>query len=207
MREIVSPLSGIRSPFGQLTSPLAIYAVLGIKPQLVFDFDAEKYFANSARSTFSDSITHSATTNATMVDSDGLLKWRPHNLLTYSEDFSNAAWTKSGVTAGADFITEDTSTGTHRILPLAGISVPAVQHTNVIEVKPNGRTRVRLTNNNLAGTTFDLVGSGSVVSGSGTITSLEDGWYRISSELVSPTTERLILYLDDGSELHILETV
>jgi hypothetical protein len=27
MREILSPLSGIRSPFGQLTSPLAFYAV------------------------------------------------------------------------------------------------------------------------------------------------------------------------------------
>jgi hypothetical protein len=55
------------------------------------------------------------------------------------------------------------------------------------------------TNNNLAGSTFDLVGSGSVVSGSGTITSLGDGWYRIYSELVSPTTERLVLYLDDGT--------
>ena len=47
MREIVSPLSGIRSPFGQLTSPLAIYAVLGFKPKLVLDFDDERYFGDS----------------------------------------------------------------------------------------------------------------------------------------------------------------
>lgn len=30
--------------------------------------------------------------NATMVDSDGLLKWAPHNLLRWSEDLSNAVW-------------------------------------------------------------------------------------------------------------------
>ena len=101
MREIVSPLSGIRSPFGQLTSPLAIYAVLGIKPQLVLDFDDEKYFANSARSTFSSSITHSASSNATMVDSDGLLKWRPHNLLSYSEDLTQSPWALYNVSGDA----------------------------------------------------------------------------------------------------------
>ena len=99
MREIVSPLSGIRSPFGQLTSPLAIYAVLGIKPELVLDFDADKYFVNSERSTFSDSITHSASSNATMVDSDGLLKWRPHNLLPYSEDLTQ--WSSTNITVSS----------------------------------------------------------------------------------------------------------
>ena len=69
-------------------SPLAIYAVLGIRPELVLDFDDEKYFANSTSTTFSDAITHSASSNATMVDSDGLLKWRPHNLLPWSEEFN-----------------------------------------------------------------------------------------------------------------------
>ena len=112
MREIVSPLSGIRSPFGQLTSPLAIYAVLGIKPELVFDFDADKYFVNSRRSTFSDALTFSRAGNATMVDSDGVLKWAPHNLLKYSEDFSNAAWVKTNanVTANAAVAPDGTST-------------------------------------------------------------------------------------------------
>ena len=74
MREIVSPLSGIRSPFGQLTSPLAIYAVLGIKPQLVLDFDNEKYFTNSARSTFSDALTFARASGATYTDSTGTLQ-------------------------------------------------------------------------------------------------------------------------------------
>jgi hypothetical protein len=165
----------------------------------VYDFDDEAYFTNSLASTFRDSITHSRAGNATMVDSDGLLKWAPHNLLTYSEQFDNAVWSKQGVTAGADIITEDISTGNHRVFNQNGVSVNAVLHAKAIDVKPNGRTRVKLTNNNLVGATFDLVGSGSVVSGSGTITPIQDGWYRISSELVSPTTERLVLYLDNGT--------
>jgi len=91
MREIVSPLSGIRSPFGQRRD---LYKVLGFKPGFVADFGAE-YYRATARTTFANTITSVATSNATMTDSDGLLKWRPHNLLTYSEDFSNAAWNKA----------------------------------------------------------------------------------------------------------------
>jgi hypothetical protein len=43
-------------------------------------------------------MTHTRAGNATMVDSDGVLKWAPHNLLTYSEQFDNAALGKSGAT-------------------------------------------------------------------------------------------------------------
>jgi hypothetical protein len=93
---------GNLSPFGlwhnAASSALAVYAVLGFKPQLVLDFDDEKYFTRSTRSTFSDAITHTRAGNATMVDSDGVLKWAPHNLLTYSEQFDNAALGKSGAT-------------------------------------------------------------------------------------------------------------
>ena len=55
-------------------SPWAFFAVLGIKPALVFDFDANQYFVNSERSTFSDSITHSRASTATYVDSTGTLQ-------------------------------------------------------------------------------------------------------------------------------------
>ena len=33
---------------------------------------------------------------ATVTDSDGKIKWAPHNLLTNSESFDAAAWTKNG---------------------------------------------------------------------------------------------------------------
>ena len=96
MRQIVSPLSGIRSPFGLRDSVAVIdaYAVGGFSPSLVFDFSEEFYRTNSTTTTFDDAMTFSRSGNATMVDSDGLLKWAPHNLLTYSEDFSNVAWAK-----------------------------------------------------------------------------------------------------------------
>jgi hypothetical protein len=75
------------SLLGRLRSggALSAYAVLNYEPQLVFDFDSEFYRKSGEESTFSDSITHSASSNATMVDSDGLLKWRPHNLFNYSD--------------------------------------------------------------------------------------------------------------------------
>ena len=72
------------------------YNVGGKYPALVADFDDEYYRANSGNTTFSNLITHARAGNATMTDSDGLIKWAPHNLLTYSEDFTNAVWTKAG---------------------------------------------------------------------------------------------------------------
>jgi hypothetical protein len=73
------------------------YSVAGFEPSLVFDFEQEFYRTSGTTSTFSDSITHARSGNATMVDSDGLLKWAPHNLVTYSEQFDSAAWTKNGL--------------------------------------------------------------------------------------------------------------
>ena len=75
-------------------SSLSTYAVNNFEPALVFDFK-NAYFRKSATgSTFSSAMTHTASSNATMVDSDGFLKWRPHNILRYSEDLTNANWVK-----------------------------------------------------------------------------------------------------------------
>lgn len=79
---------------------MALYAVLGYRPPLVADMVNDAFYSATARSTFDDLFTHSRLGNATMVDSDGLLKWGPHNLLTYSEDFSNAAWTDGSISGG-----------------------------------------------------------------------------------------------------------
>jgi hypothetical protein len=58
---------------------------------------------------------------------DGSYEWAPHNLLTYSEAFDNAAWTKDGATVSADAVAgpfsgtladtlvEDASNGSHRV--------------------------------------------------------------------------------------------
>lgn len=51
---------------------------------------------------FSDIITFSRSSNATRVGPTGVLEYAPHNLLTYSEQFDNAAWTKSNTTVTAN---------------------------------------------------------------------------------------------------------
>src|SRR6056297_2388196 len=97
---------------------LSAYAVAGFEPELVFDFEDETYRTDGSASAFDDAMTFSRSGNATMVDSDGLLKWAPHNLLTYSEDFTNAAWAKVNagvgslpvVTANAGIAPDGTST-------------------------------------------------------------------------------------------------
>jgi hypothetical protein len=76
-------------------SALSAYAVNNFEPALVFDFKGNYFRKSATASTFGASITHAATTNATMVDSDGLLKWRPHNNLTKSNTFST--WLKNSI--------------------------------------------------------------------------------------------------------------
>jgi plastocyanin len=78
-------------------SAFSAYAVNGFEPALVFDFKGNYFRKSATDSTFGASITHAATTNATMVDSDGLLKWRPHNNLTKSNTFST--WNRNLVVA------------------------------------------------------------------------------------------------------------
>ncbi len=76
---------------------LSVYAVGGFDPKLALDFKNGVYKVNGSDSTLANSVTHVRAGHATMVDSDGLIKWAPHNLLAYSQDFSS--WpTSSNVT-------------------------------------------------------------------------------------------------------------
>jgi len=68
---------------------LSPYAVGSFEPALAYDFVNGTYRTNNTTQSPEAAFTHTRSGNATMVDSDGLLKWGPHNLLTYSEDFSS----------------------------------------------------------------------------------------------------------------------
>jgi hypothetical protein len=179
------------------------YGVLGFNPSLVFDFK-NNYFRKSATdSTFGASITHAATTNATMVDSDGLLKWRPHNLIKYSEDFNNINWTKVRITLAAgqnDFEGNPTAfkiaptavSGTHAFykqMPISNL-VDGILSTVTIDLKADGYNFFSISTNGNRYAIFNL-SDGSVSldtnSVSPTVTSLGNGWYRcsITSSVVS----------------------
>jgi hypothetical protein len=117
-------------------------------------------------------------------------------LLTYSEQFDNAAWTKlqSSVTANsatapdgtttADSFIEDSSTNTHLALQIPS-GVPTNTTFSVsVYAKPNGRNWIRLLENNGSGIAayFDIQNGavGTVLGGTTAITSVGNGWYRCS---------------------------
>ena len=142
MRNIVSPLDGFQSPFGSV-SALSIYAVAGFEPELVADFEAEYYRANRQKTTFDGLLTHSRLSNATMVDSDGVLKWGPHNIYSKSQEYDHSDWVKPvGVTitpnsdvAPDGTTTADTITSTGNQISQNASCLAGSDYTHAIFVK------------------------------------------------------------------------
>ena len=180
-------------------------ASFGIGSSLALDF-------TSGNKTLDPRITFSRTTNATVTGSNGLIQYAPHNLLTYSEQFDNAAWTKSNstITANsvvapdgtttADKLVEDTATSTHRVLNTSAVVISTtIATTYTIYAKAAERTDVRLTDNDLLGADFDLLTGGvSNISASVTATTanIGNGWWRLSISRISSTANgRIVLNL------------
>ena len=123
-----------------------------------------------------------------------LLEPQSTNLVTYSEDFSNAYWTKSSAsitsdsttspdgTLNADKLVEDTSTGVHQ-LSKTMTTISATDYAYSIFVKAGERSFLRLSR--AGGSTavaFDLINKTVTNGGSGTgiITELTNGWFKCS---------------------------
>ena len=190
MRQIVSPLSGLISPLGQLRATTSLYAVNDFDPSLVFDFEQSYYRTGGTDSTLSNSITHASTSNATMTGSDGNIKWRPHNLQTYSNDFSNGAWStvfwvkSQDVDGNWSF----TSNAASRTINFTATTSVGNSHTVGIEAKAGTLDWVAIRSLNFASDDyhwFDLT-NGAVGAGGTypqTITDLGDGWYLCEIEI------------------------
>ena len=135
------------------------------------------------------------------------------NLLTYSEQFDNAAWAKSAVgisansttapdgTLTADTCTPDTTTAAHLLFQSTTVAGSNVQS---VYVKANGYTKISLREGQTGAyfASFDLSGSGSVLftsSATATITAVGDGWFRIAMVGTLTGTTRLALYVLDPS--------
>lgn len=143
--------------------------------------------------------TFTRSTTATFFDNEGILKEvragaarftgarRVANLLTYSEDFTNSAWIKSDVTYSSGKMWETATTSTHVIRQPSTASAGTVL-SGFVEAKAAEVTKIAVGYNNQSGVSryrinIDLLtGNWSYVSGSGSafVTSLGDGWYRIS---------------------------
>ena len=143
---------------------------------------------------FNNLITFSRGSNATVTGSNGLIQWAPNNLLTFSEQFDNAAWTKNNGTVAAnttaapdgtltaDKFVENTSNSSHFIIQSA--TTTANIHTFSVYAKAAGRTFVLLYHDQSnSGAVFNL-SNGAITTPSGiplaaaSVTDAGNGWYR-----------------------------
>ena len=136
-------------------------------------------------SAFDPRITFSRTSNATLTGSDGLIQYAPNNLLTFSEQFDNAAWNSAAgitITANASTAPDGTVTADR----LAGntaswymqqnpTTTVGVVHTISFYVKSN----TGISQN------FRLFGAGSVTSGNLTATT---SWQRFNLSFTASST-------------------
>ena len=140
------------------------------------------------------------------------------NLLTYSEDFSNAAWTQSGVTVTtnstvapdgtltADALYETSASGSHRVTQNA--VAPANTNCKVsVSLKPNGRTwAIVVLGGGGNGYYFDLSNLvvGSETGGAGTVSSPQislenNGWVRVSLNFIASDSRGIEVFTSTGN--------
>ena len=172
---------------------------------------------------YADLITFTRASGATYLDSDGVLKTastniprieydadgnrlgllveeQRTNLLTYSEEFDNAYWTKSNssITANTIVAPDGTLTGektvesgsnaAHYLFNTGGLAVSANTYIGSVFAKAGERSRLvmGLWNSSLANyqlVQFDLTNGTIIqeaVAGIGNIVSVGNGWYRCS---------------------------
>jgi hypothetical protein len=78
-------------------------------------------------------ISFSRGSNATVVGSNGLIKYAPHNLLTYSEQFDNAAWVKINATITTNAsISPDGTTTAEKLVEGTISGTPYISESNVV---------------------------------------------------------------------------
>lgn len=191
-----------------------------------FHSDVTVTFARNSVATYFDSagVMQEAAIDTPRVDydpADGTLKGylveeARTNLLTYSEQFDDAAWflTEATITANqavapdgtttADLFTPTVVSSVHRGYTAAKSVLDATVYTQSIYIKSAGYTKVMLREAQVTGdyASFELSGTGTVLeedSGvTGTITALSDDWYRITmASTTGGTGERFSVYVLD----------
>lgn len=159
------------------------------KPSLLLDFADIKQL--------DPRITFTRTSTATYYDGVTAAK-AEENLVTYSDQFDNAAWNKSSVTITANSTTApDGTTTADTVTPTAGtnsfsifqvVTNPVATQTQSFYVKANGYSKVMLRESNAGGNyvAFDISLGTILFDGSGgtaSITSVGNSWYRISMSI------------------------
>jgi hypothetical protein len=153
-------------------------------------------------------------TTATRVNEQGLIEVVPRNLFTYSEQFNDASWVKAGVsvttntttapdgTLTADSVIENSATATqHRMAKFSISLTSGTTYTISAYVKRGVGSRNVQFGGSGTGVWirvyFDLTNGtvGSQVNGTGTITNVGDGWYKITATGVCDLTGNNTFFL------------
>jgi len=196
---------------------LSVYAINSLEPPLVLDFIEDYYRTGGSASTFDDALNFSRAGNATMVDSDGVLKWAPHNLLVQSASITVAdGWSTTNLNGYVDngdgtyTITGDDDVFNGAFLHRYG-GIPTITGaTGTLEVEARPSTT-----NNIGFDTFGTalrtntmidMTDGTVISAYGdaaglpvTSTAMGDGWYLISVSGVTLDDGRFRVTVGDGA--------
>jgi hypothetical protein len=197
---------------GYVESPDSITAAIAATPILKdasFLYIPSGYSSGTAFSELSTNdygdLTWSRASDGFRTNSEGLVQRVPWNLVQYSEDFSNAAWTKSATTltanttvapnntTTADTLIENTANSTHQIFQSITNVNGVTPYTAMIYVKENASRNVAIRIQDGAFTygqvivTYNLntgalisqvtTGNGVIVSTSATLT---NGYYLIT---------------------------
>jgi hypothetical protein len=155
-------------------------------------------------------ITFTRESNATLIGADGTLQYAPHNLVPFSEQFDDAAWTKTNAsisanvevapdgTTTADKLVENTLSGVHSARYLV-TAASLTTYTQSVYVKAAGRTKGQLqiygsgggstVNFDLGAVTATAAGAyGGWAAASATIASIGSGWFRVTNTATTNST-------------------
>ena len=178
------------------------------KPTLSLDF--------LGATSLDSGITFSRGSQATLFDSTGTLRYAKHNLLTYSQDFGDSAWTKNNSsaltdvttapdgTSTADSLADNTTNDVHNVTRSIAWTVGAVTASFFVKYFNHRWIQVRIgASGNQFWGSFDLLNGvvGSATAGATTtMTSVGNGWYRItvSATLTTAGSANLLFQLGNA---------
>jgi hypothetical protein len=129
----------------------------------------------------SGDLSFTRASNGTRVNSAGLVEVCPWNLVQYSEDFANAAWTKVNATITANSTTAPNGTNTATKFESIAAGQPQLVQSftgvNTISIYAKAGNISSFSIWIGSAVTFDL-SSGTVTAGTATMENVGNGWYR-----------------------------
>ena len=168
---------------------------------------------------FSDIITFSRSSNATRVGPTGVLEYAPHNLVTYSEQFDNAAWTiqdgtvspnsaasPNGTVTADKVIINNGASGGYIYRSASGLTA-GISYTQSIYLKADGFSVVNVLTNLSGSYKYIRVNLlTGVISQSGSdplptsyySVNIGNGWWRIVVTETTSGTSGNVLYVDNN---------